>query len=223
MKRSSMIFLGATGILVAGAWLGRSTGPLGTEEKANIYDNVNACIAANVLTRDECEAEFAAAREKHLKEAPRFSNASACEAQYGSGQCQPATIGGASYFLPIMAGMLVAQRLMNQRQGQALLPPLANQQPCAPGFTPATQPGCVAQRSTSSSSSSTGGGWRSYSTTSGAVVSRNTAGPSTVTVPRTATVPRSTSGPSTTSTSSSNVTRGGLGSTARSTSASSSS
>lgn len=221
MKRSSMIFLGATGILVAGAWLGRSTGPLGTEEKANIYDNVNACISANVLTRDECEAEFAAAREKHLKEAPRFANAAGCEAQYGSGQCQPATIGGTSYFLPIMAGMLVAQRLMNQRQGQALLPPLANRQPCAPGFTPATQPGCVASRS--STGGSTAGGWRSYSTTSGAALSRNTAGPGTVTVPRATTVSRSTSGPSTASAPSSNVTRSGFGSTARSTSASSSS
>lgn len=218
MKRSSMIFLGATGILVAGAWLGRSTGPLGTDEKANIYENVNACVAANVLTRDQCEAEFAAAREKHLNEAPRFSAQRDCETQYGSGQCQPATIGGTSYFLPIMAGMLVAQRLMNQRQGQALLPPLANQQPCAPGFTPATQPGCVAPR-TSSSTSAGGAGWRSYSTTRGASISRDTAGPSTVTVPRTSTVSRSTVGSST----SSNVSRGGFGSTARSTSASSSS
>lgn len=218
MKRSSMIFLGATGILVAGAWLGRSTGPLGTDEKANIYENVNACVAANVLTRDQCEAEFAAAREKHLNEAPRFSAQRDCETQYGSGQCQPATIAGTSYFLPIMAGMLVAQRLMNQRQGQALLPPLANQQPCAPGFTPVTQPGCVAQRS-SSTSGSAGSGRRSYSTTRGASISRDTTGPATVTVPRTSTVSRSTSGSST----SSNVSRGGFGSTARSTSASSSS
>jgi uncharacterized protein YgiB involved in biofilm formation len=222
MKRSSMIFLGATGILVAGAWLGRSTGPLGTDEKANIYENVNACVAANVLTRDQCEAEFAAAREKHLNEAPRFSAQRECETQYGSGQCQPATIAGTSYFLPVMAGMLVAQRLMNQRQGQALLPPLANQQPCAPGFTPATQPGCVAPR-TSSSTSTTGAGWRSYSTTRGTSISRNTAGPATVTVPRTSTVPRSTSGSSTSSATSSSVSRGGFGSTARSTSASSSS
>lgn len=222
MKRSSMIFLGATGILVAGAWLGRSTGPLGNDEKANIYDNVNACVAANVLTRDECEAEFAAASAKHLAEAPRFSSSGACETQYGSGQCQPATIAGTSYFLPIMAGMLVAQRLMNQRQGQALLPPLASQRPCAPGFTPATQPGCVAQR-TSTTGSAGAAAWRSYSTTRGTSISRNASGPSTVTLPRTVTAPRSTSTTSTTSAPSSSVSRGGFGSTARSTSASSSS
>ncbi|MGL5447796.1 MAG: DUF1190 domain-containing protein [Rhabdaerophilum sp.] len=221
MKRSSMILLGATGILIAGAWLGRSTGPLGHDDKANVYEDINACISANVLTRDQCEAEFAAARERHLAEAPRFSSAQTCESQYGSGQCQPATIGGTSYFLPVMAGMLVAQRLMNQRQGQALLPPLRSQQACAPGFTPATQPGCVVQR-TGSTSSTGGAGWRSYSTSSGAAVSRNTSGPSTVTVPRSTTAPRSTSGPST-SPSSSGISRGGFGSTARSTSSSSSS
>lgn len=220
MKRSSMIFLGATGILIAGAWLGRSTGPLGTEEKANIYDNVNACIVANVLTRNQCEAEFAAAREKHLTEAPRFQNSGACEAQYGSGQCQPATIAGTSYFLPVMAGILAGQMLANRRPAQALLPPLRNQQSCAPGFTPATQPGCVVPRSSSSSSSSN---WRSYSTAGGAAISRNTSGPSTVTVPRGTVTTRSTSGPSSAAAPSSSVTRGGFGSTARSTSASSSS
>lgn len=221
MKRSSMIFLGATGILVAGAWLGRSTGPLGNDEKANIYDNVDACVAANVLTRSECEAEFVAARTKHLSEAPRFSSSGACETQYGAGQCQPATIAGTSYFLPVMVGMMVAQRLMNQRQGQALLPPLANQQACAPGFTPATQPGCVVQRTASGSAGAAA--WRSYSTTRGTSISRNATGPATVTLPRTVTAPRSTSGSTTTSAPSSSVSRGGFGSTARSFSTSSSS
>ncbi|MBN8534881.1 MAG: DUF1190 domain-containing protein [Rhizobiales bacterium] len=221
MKRSSMIFLGATGILVAGAWLGRSTGPLGHDEKANIYDDVNACITAQVLTRDQCEAEFAAARERHLAEAPRFSSASTCETQYGSGQCQPATIAGTSYFLPVMAGILAGQMLVNRRPAQALLPPLRTQQPCAPGFTPATQPGCLVQRSSSTSSGV--GGWRSYSTSSGGAISRNTSGPTTVTVPRGTVTTRSTTGSSTGSASSSGISRGGFGSTARSTSASSSS
>jgi hypothetical protein len=221
MKRSSMIFLGATGILVAGAWLGRSTGPLGHDEKANIYDDVNACVTAQVLTRDQCEAEFAAARGRHLSEAPRFSNSAACESQYGSGQCQPATIAGTSYFLPVMAGILAGQMLANRRPAQALLPPLRTQQPCAPGFTPATQPGCVVQRSSSTTSS--GGGWRSYSTSSGSALSRNTAGPTTVTVPRGTVTTRSNTGSSTINSPSFSVTRGGFGSTARSTSASSSS
>lgn len=222
MKRSSMIFLGATGLLIAGAWLGRSGGPVSDTDKAEIYESLSACIAGNTLTREQCQAEFAAAEEKHLKEAPRFTAQGDCEAQYGAGQCKPATIAGTSYFLPALAGMMVAQRLLGQRQPQALLPPLRSQQACPPGFTPQTQPGCVAPRSTSSSSSSSSsGGWRSYSTAGGAAVSRNASQPGPVTVPRTATTGRGTA-PSA-STSSSTVSRGGFGSSASSFSSSSSS
>jgi uncharacterized protein YgiB involved in biofilm formation len=226
MKRSSMIFLGATGLLVAGAWLGRSGGPISDHDNAQIYDNIGACAAANVLTRDQCEAEFAAAEARHLTDAPRFSAAGDCEAQYGPGQCKPATIAGTNYFLPTLAGVLIAQRLMGQRQPQALLPPLRAQQPCAPGFTPVTQPGCVVPRATDSTSS---GSWRSYSTAGGATVSRDAQRSGPVTVPRSITtgrgsVPSVSGGASQSSMASSQispVSRGGFGSTARSTSSSS--
>ncbi len=224
MKRSSMIFLGATGLLIAGAWLGRSGGPVSDTDKAEIYESLSACVTANAMTRDQCESEFAAAQEKHLKDAPRFTARGDCEAQYGSGQCQPATIAGTSYFLPALAGVMIAQRLFGQRQPQALLPPLRAQQPCAPGFTPATQPGCVMPRSTSSSGG-TAGGWRSYSTAGGSTISRDASRSGPITVPRTVTTGRGTA-PSATTTStssqSSTVSRGGFGSTARSTSSSSS-
>lgn len=222
MKRSTIILLGATGVLIAGAWFGRSTGPLGTEEKAELYDDMNACVSANVLTRDECEAQFASARERHLAEAPRFADNGACEAQYGAGQCQPATIAGTNYFLPIMAGILAGRMLGNRRPVQALLPPLRSAQPCAPGFTPLTQPGCVVQRATAGSGTPTGS-WRSYTTTRGTTISKSTASSSTVILPRGTVTPRSTSSRSSTTSSSSGVSRGGFGSTARSTSASSSS
>ncbi len=218
MKRSSMIFLGATGLLIAGAWLGRSGGPVSDTDKAEIYESLSACVTANAMTRDQCESEFAAAEEKHLKDAPRFNAQTDCEAQYGAGQCKPATIAGTSYFLPTLAGVMIAQRLFGQRQPQALLPPLRAQQPCAPGFTPATQSGCVVPRSTSSSGSSTAG-WRSYSTAGGSVISRDASRSGPVTVPRTVTTGRGTAP----SVQGSTVSRGGFGSTARSTSSSSSS
>jgi hypothetical protein len=94
---------------------------------------------------------------------------------------------------------------------------LRNQQPCAPGFTPATQPGCVVPRSTSSTG--VAGGWRSYSTADGTTVSRNASQPGPVTVPRSITTGQG----GVPSVQSSTVTRGGFGSTARSTSSSSSS
>ncbi len=73
MKRSSMIFLGATGLLIAGAWLGRSGGPVSDTDKAEIYESLSACVTANAMTRDQCEAEFSAAEAKHLNDAPRFN------------------------------------------------------------------------------------------------------------------------------------------------------
>jgi uncharacterized protein YgiB involved in biofilm formation len=226
VKRSSVILLGATGILVAGTWLGRSSGPLGHGDvQASIYDDVNACIAANILSRERCEEEFRTASDRHLTEAPRFDRAQACEAQYGEGQCRPATIAGTQYFIPAMVGFLVAQQLASRRT-QVLLPPLASQQPCAPGYSPETQPGCVMRSSNSS--------WRSYSTTGGASVSRDTTSrrPISTTVPRStiSVLPRTSGGtvagsaPGSTRTSpSSSVSRGGFGSTARSTSTHSSS
>lgn len=240
MKRSHAIALGATGIILAGAWLG--SGKNEASADAAIYGDVNECIRAGALNREQCETQFAEAEKSHLATAPKFANTSECEMQYGAGQCKPATFNGASVFVPAMIGMLVANHLTNRRQAQALLPPQNGIPVCPPGQTPQSMPGCVAPRqgSTTSSSSSSGGGWRSYSTASGHSVSRDTsAGQTRVQVPaqaaaapspRTslgAVAPRTssvTSARSSSSSASSNtVSRGGFGSTARSTSSSSSS
>lgn len=225
MKRSSMIFLGATGLLIAGAWLGRSGGPVSDTEKAEIYESLSACVSASVLTRNECEAEFAAAQEKHRAEAPRFAAQGECEAQYGAGQCQAETRAGTTSFLPTLIGVMIAQRLMGQRQPQALLPPRRSQQACPPGATPLTQPGCVVPRSSSTTAGFVGG-WRSYSTAGGAAVSRDISRPGPVIVPRSVTTGRGSVpsvGASSATSQNSTVSRGGFGSTARSTSSSSSS
>lgn len=229
MKRSSAILLGASGVILVGAWLGRSQPE--SEAAASIYTSVAECANAGVLSRDTCESEFAAAAEAHTTRAPRFTGQAECEAQYGTGSCRSTTIAGTSYFIPAMVGFLVANHLANRRQAQGLLPPLASQQRCAPGFTPQTQPGCVvAPRSSSGSSSS--GGWSSFSTTSGHSVSRSSSASPSVRVPRAATVPsapRTSVGPvvsrssSSSAVRSSSVSRGGFGTTARSTSSSSSS
>jgi uncharacterized protein YgiB involved in biofilm formation len=223
MKRSTAIILGASGVILGAAWLGSSSPEPETE--ASIYANVAECINAGVLSRDTCETEFAAARENHTTRAPRFTGQRDCEAQYGSGSCQPATIAGTSYFIPAMAGFLVATHLANRRQAQALLPPLTSQQTCAPGQTPQTQPGCVVR---SSGGSSSAGGWRSFSTSSGYAVNRSSAASPRVTLPSSVTTlpsPRTSTGPVTARTpsaSSSTVSRGGFGSTGRSVSSSSS-
>ncbi len=201
MKRSHKIALGATGIILAGAWLGsgsseRVSGPEETGADAKIYASLDECLAANrgFMTPkivngqlvDEkspeqlkCEQDFKVAQADYEKTAPKFTKQNECEGQYGAGQCRQTTFNGASVFIPAMVGFMVANYLSNNRTPQALLPARqagAGAVPCPPGITPVQQPGCLMPR-TSSNSSSTSSGWRSYSTSSGYTVSRDTTKP----------------------------------------------
>jgi uncharacterized protein YgiB involved in biofilm formation len=220
MKRSTAILLGATGVVLVGAWLGREP-KREPEADALVFASVAECLNAGALSREACENEFAAARESHQSTAPRFTSANECESQYGSGSCQPATIAGTSYFIPAMAGALIASQLINQRRAQALLPPLTSAgATCPPGQTPQTVPGCVMR--------STSGSGRSFSTVSGYSFNRTSSASPAIRVPSdvaTRPAPRTSVGPVTprSSTSSTTVSRGGFGSTAATTSSSSSS
>lgn len=208
MKRSSQIGLAAVGvILVATVW--SMTGD--DKEENLVYNSLSDCRAAGQLTAQQCETAFSEATAARLKDAPKFQSQSACEAQYGANGCGSATIGGAQYFIPALAGFMLARGLSGA-QAQPLMPPTTSA--CPPG---STQPECQQARSASSSSSSGSSGGsssygsssrsRAYSTTSGGNVTAAFAGGSRA---------GSVSTPSTSS-------RGGFGSTARSYSSHSSS
>lgn len=205
MKRSSQIGLAAVGvILVATVWSMTSDDP----QENLVYDSLSDCRVAGQLTAQQCETAFAEATAARLKDAPKFQSQSACEAQYGSNGCGSASIGGAQYFIPALAGFMLARGLSGA-QAQPLMPPTAST--CPPG---SALPECQQARSSSSSGSSGGSGSygsssrsRAYSTASGSKVTAAFAGGSR------------SGGTATTSTSS----RGGFGSTARSYSSHSSS
>lgn len=203
MKRSTQIGLGAAGVLlVATVWSMTSD----SQEENLVYNSLSDCRAAGQLTAQQCETAFSEATATRLKDAPKFQSQSACEAQYGANGCGSATIGGAQYFIPALAGFMLARGLAGG-PAQPLMPPTAAA--CPPG---STLPECQQARSSSSgssgSSSSYGGSRsRAYSTTSGSNVTAAFAGGSRG------------GGVSTTSVSS----RGGFGSTARSFSSHSSS
>ena len=207
MKRSTQIGLGAAGVLlVATVW--SITGD--SQEEDLVYNSLSDCRAAGQLTAQQCETAFSEATAARLKDAPKFQSQSACEAQYGSNGCGSATIGGAQYFIPALAGFMLARGLSGG-PAQPLMPPTAAA--CPPG---SAQPECQQARAATSSSSSgsSGGGSsysssrsRAYSTTSGSKITAAFAGGS-----RGGSV-------STTSVTS----RGGFGSTARSYSSHSSS
>lgn len=212
MKRSHAIFVGATGLIFAGAYLGQM-GKTRLEDapaaeapaEARLYSSLEECMRAHQgwtsippvsgqpaplsPGQAQCQRDFADANATHVQAAPKFNNQSECEAQYGAQQCRPATFNGSSVFVPAMLGFMVANALNGQRNSQALLPPMRNGTACPPGQTPATMPGCTAPPRSGSSTGGSGAGWRSYSTSSGHTVSRDTSKPasSVVTVPAGAT------------------------------------
>lgn len=163
MKRSSQIGLAAAGVLlVATVW-----SMTGDESEENlVYNNLSDCRASGQLSAQQCETAFAEATATQLKDAPKFRNQNECEAQYGANGCSSASIGGAQYFIPALAGFMLARGLAG---AQPLLPPTTAA--CPPG---SPLPECQQARSGSSSSGSSGGSSsssssrsRAYSTTSG--------------------------------------------------------
>lgn len=172
MKRSTQIGLAAAGVvLVATVW--SLSGDDNAPNEDLVYNSLDECKQANQLGAQRCETAFADAAAKRLAEAPRFQRQAECEAQYGAGSCNSAMIGGAQYFLPALAGFMLARNLtgIGHRPAAPLLPP--TQTVCPPG---SRQPGsgrpeCEQPRSSSSSSSGGGyGGSRRYSSTSGSSI-----------------------------------------------------
>ncbi len=169
MKRSSQIGLAAAGVLlVATVWSMTSEDP----QENLVYNSLSDCRAAGQVSAQQCETAFSEAAAARLKDAPKFQSQNACETQYGANGCSSATIGGAQYFIPALAGFMLARGLSGgqAQQAQPLMPPTAAA--CPPG---STQPEC--QQARSSSSSSSGGSYggsssrsRAYSTTSGRAI-----------------------------------------------------
>lgn len=172
MKRSSQIGLAAAGvILVATVWSMTSDDP----QENLVYDSLSDCRAAGQLTARQCETAFAEATAARLKDAPKFRSQNECEAQYGSNGCGSASIGGAQYFIPALAGFMLARGLSGA-QAQPLMPPTASA--CPPR---STLPECQQARSSSSGSSGGSGSYgssrsRAYSTTSGRSITAAFAG-----------------------------------------------
>jgi uncharacterized protein YgiB involved in biofilm formation len=163
MKRSTQIGLAAVGVvLVASIW---SRSGEETQESL-VYNSLSDCRAGGQLSAQQCETAFSEAAAARLKDAPKYRTQSECETQYGANGCSTASIGGAQYFIPALAGFMLARGLAGA-QAQPLLPPTAAA--CPPG---SAQPECQQARAATSSSSSSGGSYgggraRAYSTPSG--------------------------------------------------------
>ncbi len=166
MKRSTQIGLAAAGVLlVATAW--SLTGD--DSDESLVYNSLGECQSGGQLSLQQCETAFSEATAARLQDAPKYRSQGECEAQYGANGCSTANIGGAQFFIPALAGFMLARGLSGSAQAQPLLPPTTAA--CPPG---SPQPECQQARSSSSGSSGGSGSpygsssrSRAYSTTSG--------------------------------------------------------
>jgi len=153
MKRSTAITLLGAGVA---AWAGISYFSDDTVSAA-AYENVQQCTADG-KSREACERAFAQASEEHQKSAPHYARREDCEAEFGSGACTtlPGTPGSSagSFFVPAMAGFLLANALNSGYAAQPLYRPCSDP----------NDPRCRGSSFTGSSGSS---GGRSFFTSTG--------------------------------------------------------
>lgn len=252
MKRSEYIALGAVGLLAFAMLTPSNVQTLPPEDKALdkgdgfqtlAFANLEECKATQIVTASTCDLEFKRADQIKVADAPKFESLSSCEQEYGAAACRSATWNGASVFVPVLAGVLIARSLSgSQTEGQPLYPPRTGPQSCPPGVQ--GRPECEQRTSGGSGGTSSGGsssGRRYYSTGTGRTIGRATGSVLTdVFLPSRTTVSRGSSSRSSTSSSSARsssttrstssgpsasrsptVSRGGFGSTSRSISSSS--
>lgn len=102
MKRSmsvSLLLMGTAALTACGE----------KEDTVRIYKDINACIAADIVSADECRSDFAAAETERLQSAPAYETAANCEKDYGTYNCQPTTglhRAGVGHFIPVLGGYL---------------------------------------------------------------------------------------------------------------------
>ena len=109
MKRSKSIGLVTMGVSVIAL-----TACEEPQVDALVFDNLQQCLADQDLTREQCETNYSEARNRHVATAPKYTSQQACEADFGSTQCEEApqrTQSGGSVFMPLMMGYMMGSML----------------------------------------------------------------------------------------------------------------
>lgn len=77
--------------------------------KTQTYQTLADCRLDDQFTDEQCEASFKAAEAENDATAPRFTDQPTCEEQFGQGNCVPKQQNGTSFFVPFLAGYVVAE------------------------------------------------------------------------------------------------------------------
>lgn len=109
MKRSKSIGLVTMGVSVIAL-----TACEEPQVDALVFDTLQQCLADQDLTREQCETNYNDARNRHVATAPKYTSQQACEADFGSAQCEQApqrTQSGGSVFMPLMMGYMMGSMI----------------------------------------------------------------------------------------------------------------
>lgn len=83
-----------------------------SSKPATAYQSIDDCVNSQAGTQDECQAAYDNAIAEAQKSGPKYGNVNDCAAEFGAGQCtEYRGSNGQSWFVPAMAGFLLARAL----------------------------------------------------------------------------------------------------------------
>ncbi|AJQ92073.1 DUF1190 domain-containing protein [Gynuella sunshinyii] len=82
-----------------------------SKEEAIVYRDVNQCIEQNPSNEAACQAAYQEALQKAQDSGPKYNTRSDCEVDFGANNCTPYNASGHSWFMPAMAGFMLANLL----------------------------------------------------------------------------------------------------------------
>ena len=105
--------------------------------EVGVFETVEQCTVTGQYSQAQCEQAISAARTEHQKVAPRFANRQECEAEFGAAKCTPAPENtspqarseGGGWFMPVMMGYMMGR--MMSGGGGYMGQPLYQPQPAA--------------------------------------------------------------------------------------------
>lgn len=112
-------------------------------QEALVYQTVDECTAAGVLSPSECRDAQATAQATAQADPPKYTNRADCVADFGEQQCA-ATPHSSGFFMPLMTGFLIARALDGRNTPpQPLYRPRSGEFVTGGGYTVGRQTGAV--------------------------------------------------------------------------------
>jgi uncharacterized protein YgiB involved in biofilm formation len=78
--------------------------------EGQVFSSVAECVSSG-LNQNECQQAYSQALADNGNDAPRFESRDLCEGEFGTGECQPRSDGGGNFWVPLLAGFVIANAI----------------------------------------------------------------------------------------------------------------